>query len=162
MRWSALSTVEAAGLAELAEAARVRADDPSYLPHSDPERDDDEAIARAAIVIALRRHAGRSTVSVGPGGRIVERSGVDLRQVGLLVASGGVLRHGRDGVADPRARRERRARRPAARAAGSSRSDPDVVVDTDSVLAAVGLLATAHPEAARSPGRVAARGHREA
>ena len=100
MRWSAVSTVDEAGLAELEEAARTRRDDPGFLPTTDRERDEDEAIARAAVALALRRHAGRSRVVVSPEGRVVERTGVDLREVDLVVGSGGVLRHGREGVAD--------------------------------------------------------------
>ncbi len=100
MRWSAVSTVDEAGLPELEDAARTRREDPGFLPTTDQERDEDEAIARAAVALALRRHAGRSKVVVSPEGRVVERSGVDLREVGLVVGSGGVLRHGREGVAD--------------------------------------------------------------
>jgi uncharacterized protein (TIGR01319 family) len=143
MRWSAISTVEEAGLEQLLEAARTRRADPGFLPASEQEQDEDEAIARAAVSLALRRHAGRSKVVVSPEGRVVERSGVDLRQVDLVVGSGGVLRHGRAGVAD--------------RVLGASVGHhgdwqlPErapVVVDTDYVLAAAGLLATEHPDAA--------------
>lgn len=143
MRWSAVTTAEAAGLDDLADAAAVRRADPGFLPTTDAEMDADEAIARAAVGLALRRHAGRSKVVVSPEGRVVERSGVDLREVALLVGSGGVLRHGRDGVAD--------------RVLGpSTERDGDwqlperarVVVDAEYVLAAVGLLAGAYPDAA--------------
>ena len=106
MRWSAVSTVEEAGLAEvpgLAGAAARRHADPGFLPADDPEHEDeerevDEVIARAAVDLALKRHAGRSKVVVSPEGRVVERTGKDLREVDLLVGSGGVLRHGTDGV----------------------------------------------------------------
>ena len=145
MRWSAVTTIEEADLPELAEAARQRVDDPAFLPDSDAERDDDEAIARAAIGLALRRHAGRSKVVVSPEGRVVERTGKDLREVDLLVGSGGALRHGRAGVADRVF-------------AGSVGADLEggwqlperarLVVDADYVLAAVGLLAARHPMAA--------------
>jgi uncharacterized protein (TIGR01319 family) len=145
MRWSAVSTVEAAGPPELLAAARRRQDDPSYLPDDDVERDADEAIARAAVGLALRRHAGRSKVLVSPEGRVVERTGKDLREVDLLVGSGGVLRNGRPGVAERVL-------------AGSTGADIEggwqlprrarVVVDTDYVLAAAGLLAAEHPAAA--------------
>ena len=145
MRWSAATTVEAAGLDELTDAAVARHDDPGFLPQTDAECDEDEAIARAAVGLALRRHAGRSRVVVSPEGRVVERTGKDLREVDLLVGSGGVLRHGRTGVA-------------ARVLAGSTGADveggwqlpehPRVVVDTDYVLAAAGLLAAPHPEAA--------------
>ena len=145
MRWSAISTVEEAGLPELTEAARQRAGDPSFLPRTDAERTDDEAIARAAIGLALRRHAGRSKVVVSPEGRVVERTGKDLREVEVVVGSGGALRHGRDGVAD----------RVLAATVGADLGGgwqlPErarLVVDTDYVLAAVGLLAQRHPLAA--------------
>jgi uncharacterized protein (TIGR01319 family) len=143
MRWSAISTVDEAGLPELEEAARTRRENPAFLPTTDPEHDEDEAIARAAVALALRRHAGRSKVLVSPEGRVIERTGVDLREVDLVVGSGGVLRHGREGVAD--------------RVLGSSIGrDEDwqlperarVVVDSDYVLAAAGLLAAEHPDAA--------------
>ena len=81
---------------------------------------------------------------VSPEGRVVERTGIDLREVDLVVGSGGVLRHGRPGVAE--------------RVLGSSVGEdgdwqlPEharVVVDADYVLAAAGLLAAEHPDAAR-------------
>jgi uncharacterized protein (TIGR01319 family) len=145
MRWSAVSTVEQAGLTDLAGAAQLRHDDPGYLPGTDGERDTDETIARAAVGLALRRHAGRSRVVLSPEGRVVERTGKDLRDVDLVVGSGGVLRNGRPGVAD----------RVFAGSVGADieggwqlPTTADVVVDKDYVLAAVGLLAEAHPWAA--------------
>ncbi len=145
MRWSAVTTVEEADLPELTAAARLRSDDPGFLPSSDHERDADEAIARAAIGLALRRHAGRSKVVVSPEGRVVERTGKDLREVDLVVGSGGALRHGRTGIAD----------RVLAPNVGAGIDGgwqlPEharVVVDADYVLAAIGLLAPRHPMAA--------------
>ena len=145
MRWSAVTTAEAAGRDDLVEAALRRRADPGFVPTSDAEDDVDEEIAREAVGLALRRHAGRSKVVVSPEGRVVERTGKDLREVDLLVGSGGVLRHGRPGIA--------------ARVFAGSVGDvaggwqlprtAEVTVDTDYVLAAVGLLAQPHPEAAR-------------
>ncbi|GAB3022170.1 hypothetical protein GCM10011376_27340 [Nocardioides flavus (ex Wang et al. 2016)] len=149
MRWSALSTVEAAGLDDLHDAAVRRRTAPDLLPDACPdpaaEREADLAIAAAACRIALERHAGRSKVVVSPEGRVVERSGKDLREVDLLVGSGGVLRHG-----GPDA-----VRRVLAPATGDAFEggwqlprDPAVVVDHDYVLAAAGLLTDEHPVAA--------------
>jgi uncharacterized protein (TIGR01319 family) len=145
MRWSAVTTAEATGREDLMAAALLRRDQPGFVPDTDAERRVDEAIAREAVGLALRRHAGRSRVVVSPEGRVVERTGKDLRQVDLLVGSGGVLRHGRPGVAGRVF-------------AGSVGDDieggwqlprrADVVVDSDYVLAAAGLLACAHPDAA--------------
>ena len=156
MRWSAATTVAAAldaGLAVaegLTRAAAARTAEPDLLPADDEDADRDEAIAALASGIALRRHAGRARVVLstaddpGGAGRVVERSGKDLREVDLVLASGGIFRNGRPGVEQrvlaglvgeveggwqlPRAAR--------------------VVVDRDYVLAAAGLLAAAHPVAA--------------
>src|SRR4051794_7287197 len=152
MRWSAVPVVAAgveAGLMpdddHLRTAAARRHDDPSYLPGSDTEKAYDERLASVAATVALRRHAGRQRIVFGPGGRVIERSGKDLREVDLLVGSGGVLRHNPPEVA--------------ARILGSIGTNAqeegwlvpqraEVCVDKDYVLAAVGLLADEEPKAA--------------
>jgi uncharacterized protein (TIGR01319 family) len=145
MRWSAPSTVEAAGLADLATYAATLPGRPGHLPADEAEADADERIAQAAVGHALRRHAGRARVVVSPEGRVVERTGKDLREVDLLVGSGGVLRHGRTGVAG----------RVLADSLGEHVEGgwqlpraPRVVVDVDYALCAVGLLGLVHPDAA--------------
>ena len=105
MRWSALTTWEAGrrGLLDedLRPAAERRSADPSFLPATDAERRRGRADRRGRRRPSpLRRHAGRSRVVRRPDGRVVERTGKDLREVDLLVGSGGVLRH-----ADAEARR---------------------------------------------------------
>ncbi len=144
MRWSAVTTVAAAGLSHLNAAAQERRNAPGSLPTCDADREVDEAIARAAIELALQRHAGRSKVVLSPEGRVVERTGKDLREVDLLVGSGGALRNGADGVV-------RRVLLPATgeRDGGwQLPRAPRVVIDRDYVLAAAGLLAADHREAA--------------
>jgi uncharacterized protein (TIGR01319 family) len=160
MRWSALSTWEAgrnAGLLgeDLRPAAVRRAAEPSFLPETGTERREDEQIAAAAATIAVRRHVGRARVVVGPATgadgstRVVERSGKDLREVDLLVGSGGVLRHLAPEV----------AHRILGRVTGVSAEGwqqpehPRVVLDDDYVLAAVGLLAESRPTAAAALAR---------
>jgi uncharacterized protein (TIGR01319 family) len=150
MRWSAVSTVEeglAAGVVtdadRLRDAAALRRSEPGFLPASAREVSDDEQIATAAVVVALRRHAGRAQVVYDERGRVVERSGKDLREVGLVVGSGGVLRSNPPETA--------------ARVLGAVTGEaggwqlpraPRVVVDHDYVLAAAGLLAAHHPRGA--------------
>ncbi|PWR05037.1 glutamate mutase, partial [Micromonospora acroterricola] len=94
MRWSAPGVVRAAVeerlLApgerdDLAAAAARRAADPAFLAADDAERAADERIATLAATVALRRHAR--------GAATGERAGRDLRDVRLMVGSGGVLRH---------------------------------------------------------------------
>ncbi len=145
MRWSAVTTVAAAGLDHLAAAAERRRSDPGFLPDDENERLVDEAIATAAVETALKRHAGRSRVVLSPEGRVVERTGKDLREVDLLVGSGGVLRNGADGVVE-------RVLLPATGDHDGGwqlpRAPRRVLVDQAYVLAAAGLLASRHPDAA--------------
>jgi len=128
----------------LLAAARTRRDQPSYLPVTPAELGHEEAIAEIACRLAVRRHAGRSRVVLDPAGRVVERTGVDLRQVALVVASGGVFRHAAPGA----------VRRVLAGSVGSQPGgwqlpeQPRVVVDQAAVLAAVGLLLDEHPDVA--------------
>ncbi|WP_116076939.1 glutamate mutase L [Asanoa ferruginea] len=125
-----------AEFAVLEAAAAARAATPGFVPSDDAERAIDRRIAALAATIAVRRHAR------GPAGR----AGRDLRDARLLVGSGGVLRHATPGEAKevldavltdfaggwavPRA------------------ATP--VIDVSYVLAAAGLLAADHPNAARA------------
>ena len=95
--------------------------------------------------MALRRHAGRQRVVFGPTGRVIERSGKDLREVDLLVGSGGVLRHNGPAVAE----------RILGAVGAGAREEGWLVpmaartcVDSEYVLAGVGLLAEVDPAAA--------------
>ncbi len=141
IRWSAPTTVEAAEAAgllpagPLRRAAELRAADPAYLPTDAAAREDDLALAGAAAGLALRRHAGRARVVVGPDGRVVERSGKDLRDVRLLVGSGGVLRHAGPAAAGALTRHL------TTEGGWQLPERPSVVVDADYVLAPAGLLA---------------------
>ncbi|MBB2949250.1 uncharacterized protein (TIGR01319 family) [Actinoplanes lutulentus] len=100
-------------------------------------RGEEQQLAAAAAVVALRRHARGH--SAGPGQP--RTGGRDLRDVRLVIGSGGVLRHGggehvlgavlgdlAGGWAMPEQAR--------------------TVVDAEYVLAAAGLLSADHPEAA--------------
>jgi uncharacterized protein (TIGR01319 family) len=94
------------------------------------------ALGEAAATVALRRHL-RAEAVYGPGG-------AGARGVGLVVLSGGVFRHAAPGVLDGVV-----ARLAADRGgAGPVLSGSAVAVDARYVLAAAGLLAAEHPEAA--------------
>ncbi|WFE92849.1 glutamate mutase L [Micromonospora sp. WMMD987] len=145
MRWSAPGVVraaveerllDAAGQEALGSAAAARAADPGFLPVGDADRVVEGRIAALAATVALRRHAR--------GAASGERAGRDLRDVRLLVGSGGVLRHADPGAAVEvltRVLTDHAGGWPLPRAARP-------VVDTDYVLAAGGLLAGEHPVAA--------------
>jgi uncharacterized protein (TIGR01319 family) len=137
MRWSATGVVTAA-LAErlvddaeagpLGEAAARRGGDPSLLASTESERAEDAVLARLAAVVSLRRHA----------------RGKDLRNVRLVVGSGGVLRYAASATADgvlTGVLTDHAGGWPLPRAATT-------IVDREYVLAPAGLLAADHPRAA--------------
>ncbi len=148
MRWSATGVVDAA-LAEkllppgadadrLRAAATLRHDDPAWLPSSASDRADETLIARLALTVALRRHARPASTVEG------RTPGRDLSHVALVVASGGVFRH-----ADPDALTDVLAPVTTDHAGGwRVPTSPRVTVDRRYVVAAAGLLADDHPDAA--------------
>jgi uncharacterized protein (TIGR01319 family) len=94
------------------------------------------AMGEAAATVALRRHL-RAEAAYGPGG-------AGARGAGLVVLSGGVFRHADRAAVDGVV-----ARLAADRGgAGSVLARARVVVDRCYVLAAAGLLAAEHPQAA--------------
>ena len=96
MRWGATGVVEAAATEHLldagrdgdleAYAARVAAS-PGFLPQTAADRVRDVRLAELAVRVAVRRHARPTTPTGTPR---------PLREVGLVVGSGGILRHGDD------------------------------------------------------------------
>jgi uncharacterized protein (TIGR01319 family) len=103
--------------------------------------DDPLALGEAAATVALRRHL-RAEAGYGPGG-------ASARSAGLVVLSGGVFRHaGQAAVGEAVARVAADAG-----GAGSVLDGTPVIVDRSYVLAAVGLLAAEHPDAATALAR---------
>ncbi|MET7752280.1 glutamate mutase L [Micromonospora sp. NPDC005367] len=145
MRWSAPGVVRAAAeerllgpgeQEELTRAAAVRAAEPGFLPAGAAQQEAERRIAELAATVALRRHAR--------GGATGERAGRDLRDVRLVVGSGGVLRHAPAGQAVQvlsAVLADHAGGWPLPRAARP-------VVDVEYVLAAGGLLAAEHPQVA--------------
>jgi uncharacterized protein (TIGR01319 family) len=136
VRWSAPGVVAAArgerllGPDEaLDAAARRRAEQPGLLATTPEERAVDLRLAALAATVALRRHA---------------RGQRDLRDVALVLGSGGVLRHAAPGAAVGLL----------AAAVNDTAGGwplphhPTCRVDGEYVLAAAGLLAADHPAAA--------------
>ena len=142
MRWNAQGVVEAArreqvGLPPGVEAyAAAVAREPGHLPVGATEQAFDCALARAAAVVAVRRHARPAAPGASPR---------PLSDVRLLVGSGGVLRHASE--------RDRAQVLGAVVAdhAGGWRVPRDAAVVTDAayLVFAVGLLEGRHPHVAR-------------
>jgi uncharacterized protein (TIGR01319 family) len=147
VRWNAPGIVSAAhaerliGDAErdrLGTQAKARADDPGYLANDAAQRAVDLRLVQLAATVALRRHS-RPQESAD-----VRSSGRDLRRVRLVIGSGGVLRHATKAAA-------RRVLAAAVADPGGGWKTPEhaqLVLDRSYVLAAAGLLAQPHPDAA--------------
>jgi len=158
MRISAPSTVEAVGLSGLAEDAGVGearmtgildkvASDIGHVPESADERAFDRALARAAVGIAVRRHAGTTETVFTATGPATIQKGKDLGGVGTVIGTGGVLAHGTDAaeilapaLADPA---EPQSLRP---------KSPSLLLDRAYILYACGLLGSVEAETARRLG----------
>ncbi len=158
MRVNASAIAEAAGLGALAAAAglepeRARelldglASDIERLPEREDEKRLDQALAEAALKIAVSRHAGSVNIVQTVTGPLSVQTGKDLGAVHTLIGTGGVLAHGdnagqilHQGLADPA---EPRSLRPKA---------PELLVDGDYLLFACGLLAEKEPDAALTLG----------
>jgi uncharacterized protein (TIGR01319 family) len=159
MRHNAAAIAAAAGLDALARDAGITlaaaesllatfTHDVGRLPQDDAERRFDAAMARAAIRLAMARHAGtHETVYTAQGPVSVQR-GKDLREAAVLIGTGGALVHAGDpaallaaALADAAAPQSLRPRA------------PKLLLDRDYLLYAVGLLAQVDAPAALRLGR---------
>jgi len=102
-----------------------------------------EALTAKAIGTALERHAGRIRYIYGPGGRLKVARGKDLTRVKYVIGTGGAL--------------TRLPRGKELLAANISSRDPaflgppeeaKVLIDRHYIMAAAGVLASSHPQAA--------------
>jgi len=147
VRWGAPGVVDAAlaeNLVDESEAAALRGPaaarlaDPDLLPGDREGRAVDARLAELAVTVALRRHARPQESG------LVRRPGKDLRQVRLIVGSGGVLRY-----ADPPALRQILSGATNDLAGGWKLPERAALsVDGRYVLAAAGLLGGRYPQAA--------------
>ena len=158
MRWSAPGALdadaewlEAEGRATgttpeaLRSACARRQREPDFLPDGPEEDRIDRALAIACATHALQRHCGTlKTVYIpGQGADFVQR-GADLRDVPLVIGTGGVLGRHAEGEALLRAALERQPQGALAPRA------PALALDRRYVLAAAGLLSTVDADAARA------------
>lgn len=131
-----------AGESEMAEPAigrgvELRGEEAKWNPETPEERDLDRLLAVGCATHAVRRHCGTMLLSRGEGGPpTLVRNGPDLREVDLVLGTGGVFVHRADGREILRAALERRAQRSLAP------REPALGIDVNYILAAAGLLAT--------------------
>lgn len=154
MRHNAAAIVEASGAAVVAAASAISeealqrlvaaiAADVERLPQTETEKSLDRALARAAVQIAVRRHAGTIETVYTATGPVTVQRGKDLGTVQTLIGTGGPIVHAASpaeilsaALADPAELASLRPKRPC------------IVVDRHYLLYAVGLLAEAEPDAA--------------
>jgi uncharacterized protein (TIGR01319 family) len=107
MRHNAAAIVAAAGEDRLAREAALPIDQlstllaafeehPERLPQTEVEQRFDDALARSALQLAMRRHCGSLEVVYTANGPVTAQTGKDLTQVGTIIGTGGVLAHSRD------------------------------------------------------------------
>lgn len=142
VRWNAEGIVEAAAREQLTlpestirYAVQVAAS-PGHLPISRAEWDSERDLARAAAVVAVRRHARAASAAEGPR---------PLQHVRHVIGSGGVLRH----AAEERRRDVLDAVTMDYAGGWRVPEGADGSVDAAYLLFVVGLLADSYPEAAR-------------
>src|SRR3954454_19418989 len=89
-----------AGLDEaaLGQAVSFRSEDSKWLPEGAEEAHLDHLLAVSCATHAVRRHCGTMLLSRGEAGPpTLVRDGADLREVELVLGTGGVFAHRRDG-----------------------------------------------------------------
>jgi uncharacterized protein (TIGR01319 family) len=154
MRHNAGTIVEAIGLDAICTRSGLAADiiqgllgkiatDVEHLPQSADEAMFDEALAWAAVRLAVRRHVGSLKIVHTVQGPVMVQTGKDLTAVTTVIGTGGPLAHGttpasvlQAAVADDRD------------AASLQPTAPRLLVDRDYLLYAAGLLAAVEPELA--------------
>ena len=134
------------GLDEATVKNRLKAigEDPSLLAETAAEQALDDALAAAAVALAVSRHAGTLEEVYTPMGQVYAQTGKDLTGVETLVLTGGAIIHNpkageigqhalfRPGL--PISLKPRRAK---------------VYVDKSYILAAMGLLSDEYPDVAQ-------------
>ena len=154
MRHNAATIVEVLGRAKIAERSglsdraidrllTVFATDVERLPASPEEIAFDEALAWAAVRMAVERHAGTSRTVQTVQGPVVVQTGKDLTTLATVIGTGGPLAHG----ATPATVLEA-ARADPAQPLSLRPMAPRLLVDGDYMLYAAGLLAAVEPDAA--------------
>jgi uncharacterized protein (TIGR01319 family) len=134
MRSGLLSKIESELDCDMEKETRKRRENPSYIPLVDKDRAIDNALAVAAVSIAIERHAGRLMVRHLPWGDRYYVDGKDLRPCQFLVATGGAFQY----VEDPR-----QTVMDALSNIEDAQSpiNPRIVIDAQYCLYAVGLVA---------------------
>jgi uncharacterized protein (TIGR01319 family) len=154
MRHNAAAIVDAAGIEGIAADARLARErvqalvqaiskDVERLPASAEEHALDQALARAAVRIAVGRHCGTVETVYTVTGPVTVQRGKDLSRVAAVIGTGGAI----VSAGNPRAVLEV-ALADAAEPLALKPKAPRLLLDTHYLLYACGLLACVEPAAA--------------
>ena len=124
-------------------ALQARYEHPDFVPTDADGADFDELLATACVATALRRHCGElsTTIRHNSPPRVVP-TGPDLRELSILIGTGGALvRSGRGARILSSAMRRQAGRALIPRG-------PKTVIDRSYIMASAGLLAATEPRAA--------------
>lgn len=154
MRHNAKTIVEIAGIKEIAKDANLDetyateiinlfAKDIDRLPVSNNEIYIDEALAKSALKVAMRRHCGSTEIVYTANGPVTALDGKDLTGIKTIIGTGGVIAHSKHAeellkscLYDPL---EPSSMRPIA---------PKILIDRNYILFAAGLLSQVDANAA--------------
>jgi len=115
----------------------------SRLADTEEERRIEDSLAKSAIRIAMRRHAGLIYTEFTPNGQVMIQDGKDLTPVSYMIGSGGIFAHHEDpacllsaalfDLSDPLSLRPKA---------------PTYLIDQKQIIPACGLLSTKYPDMA--------------
>lgn len=154
MRYSALSLYEAVGEeklrfylkdenCEIYNSCKYRSENIKMVPVTDYDYSFDEAMAKAATEVSIKRHCGKLRKEFSYSRYIYYQSGKDLRDIKNIIGTGGVIVHSKNPV-------------DILKAAENNNEDkmlltpesPDYFVDKEYILSAMGLLGMERPDEA--------------
>ena len=154
MRHNAATILEAIGIEQLSKESglseeqvlnivNIFSSDVERLPSNPNEVLVDQALAKAALKIAMKRHCGLTEVVYTANGPVTALDGKDLSSISTVIATGGVIAHSEDAESliqsclyspdEPNSLRPK---------------NPKVIIDRDYIVYAVGLLSQAEPQSA--------------
>lgn len=130
---------------EIEEAIELRIRETSYLPNSDAQARIDEELARTAVAVSVRRHAGHIE-KVAVGGGVQNQLGKNLTRIRTVIGTGGVIVN----HPDPAALMARLCLQPEESGDVLVPRRSEMLVDRDYVFYAAGLLQKIDEDAALS------------
>ncbi len=155
MRYSIRGIIEAAGMDKISDISGLShdkivelvdnlSDNTDLVPNGDPELESlDYALASMAIDIAVSRHTGKIEETYTLMGQTFVQTGKDLTSVRQVIVTGGSLVHAKRNVEIAK-----NALYSIENPMVLKPLDADIKIDTNYILAAMGLLSTKYPDVA--------------